>query len=73
MDLWDTEAHPWLVAEKQAIREMGGEPQPAYLGICLGLRLLAEHLAARGLGAAEVGIGRSHSMGWPPASDDGRD
>lgn len=60
MDVWEEEANPWLVAEKQAIREWVMAHSRPYFGVCLGLQLLAE--AAGGkvalARAAEVGIGR---------------
>lgn len=59
MDVWEEDAHPWLVAEKQAIREWAIERNRPYFGVCLGLQLLAQ--AAGGQVAlareAEVGIG----------------
>lgn len=43
MDVWQEEAHPWLIAEKQAIRDWVRAGRP-YLGICLGHQLLADAL-----------------------------
>lgn len=44
MDVWDVEDHPWLVAEKQAIRRWVRELDRPYLGLCLGHQLLADAL-----------------------------
>lgn len=59
MDVWEIEAYPWLLAEKQAIRDWLRLARP-YLGICLGLQLLTEAAGGSvGLArAAEVGIGK---------------
>jgi GMP synthase-like glutamine amidotransferase len=40
MDVWEEEKHPWLAAEKAAIREWVTAGRP-YLGMCLGEQLLA--------------------------------
>ena len=60
MDVWEVEANPWLVAEKQSIREWAINRNRPYFGVCLGLQLLAEALDGKvGLAsAAEVGIGK---------------
>ncbi len=59
MDVWETDAHPWLLDEKAAIREWTIERSRPFLGICLGLQLVAEAMGgAVGLAsAAEVGVG----------------
>ncbi|WP_291729136.1 type 1 glutamine amidotransferase [Leisingera sp. F5] len=44
MDVWDVAEHPWLAAEKQAIRFWVQELQKPYLGLCLGHQLLADAL-----------------------------
>jgi len=58
MDVWQEDLHPWLRAEKRAIREAVVERGLPYLGICLGHQLLAEALGGEVRPAAtpEVGV-----------------
>ncbi len=58
MQAWDEDNHPWLIAEKRAIREAVAERRMPYFGLCLGHQLLADALGGEiGPSAApEVGI-----------------
>ncbi len=58
MDVWDIEEHPWLVAEKAAIREAVLVLELPYLGLCLGHQLLADALggACRRMATPEIGL-----------------
>jgi GMP synthase-like glutamine amidotransferase len=44
MDVWDEQAYPWLVAEKEAIRRFVRDLNRPFLGVCLGHQLLASVL-----------------------------
>jgi GMP synthase-like glutamine amidotransferase len=44
MDVWETDAHPWLVPEKEAVRHWVTTLDRPMLGVCLGHQLLADAL-----------------------------
>ena len=44
MDIWDVDEHPWLIAEKRAIRRWVNDLKRPFLGVCLGHQLLADAL-----------------------------
>ncbi len=58
MDVWEETAHPWLAAEKQAIREAVVARRLPYFGLCLGHQLLGAALGGKvgKMTAPEVGI-----------------
>lgn len=58
MDVWETDEYPWLVPEKEAIRQWVIDLKKPYLGICLGHQLLADALGGRcaPLKPPEIGI-----------------
>ena len=57
MDVWEEEQHPWLVAEKQAIRHAVTDLKLPFLGICLGHQLLAAALGGDVAKAAQAEVG----------------
>ena len=58
MDVWEDDLHPWLEAERAAIREAVLDRQMPFLGFCLGHQLLAQALGGEVGPAAgpEIGV-----------------
>lgn len=58
MDTWQEDDYPWLIDEKQAIRDAVLELEMPFLGVCLGAQLLADALGGTvaPMAASEVGV-----------------
>lgn len=65
MDVWETQAHPWLEPEKQAIRTWVHDLNRPYFGICLGHQLLVDALGGtcRPMQTPEIGVLPIHLTG----------
>lgn len=61
MNIYEDEAHPWLAAEKAAIRA-AVEAGKGLLGICLGAQLLCDVLGGT------VTKGENPEIGWQPVT-----
>ena len=58
MDVWETAEYPWLKDEIAAVREWTVQRNRPFMGVCLGLQLLAEALGG------EVGLARAPEVGF---------
>jgi GMP synthase-like glutamine amidotransferase len=62
MDVWQEDQHPWMTAEKIAIRRWVRALRRPYLGVCLGHQLLADSLGGLvgRMAVPEIGVTEMH-------------
>jgi len=58
MDVWETTQYPWLQDEIAAVREWTWTRNRPFMGVCLGLQLLAKALGG------DVGLARAPEVGF---------
>ena len=56
-DAWEEDKHPWMIAEKAAIREWVWDRAKPYFGVCLGHQLLCDSLGGEVALAVEPEVG----------------
>ena len=71
MDVWQTDRHPWLLAEMAAIRTWVRDLNRPYLAICLGHQLLAEALGGKVGRMARPEVGVTETVLTPEGRADG--
>jgi len=57
MNVWEEDKYPWLIDEKEAIRQAVKDLKMPFLGICLGHQLLAEALGGKAEKADNYEVG----------------